>query len=112
MQAILLDEITEGEKFHLSRRRKGLTQAQSSKLLAFPVVSIRDMEMGNLPVPKSLEVDLNATDSELCYIARRRSGLTQRQLATRLGKSHVAIIKMESGEWNCELILEYFKNMS
>jgi transcriptional regulator with XRE-family HTH domain len=60
--------------------------------------------IGNAPMPKSLRSPRQQRLMELLIAARRAHGLTQAELAVRLGKPQSFVAKYENGERRIDVI--------
>ncbi|GBQ28257.1 transposase [Gluconacetobacter sacchari DSM 12717] len=60
--------------------------------------------IGNAPMPKSLRSPRQQRLMELLIAARRARGLTQTELAVRLGKPQSYVAKYETGERRIDVI--------
>ena len=82
------------ERLIVFRRRKGLSVSKEELLKIAEVP----------PHPEDI------TESERCYILRRRLGKTQRQCAAELGISRYWFNQMEQGKAPCDTLVRYWSN--
>lgn len=97
-----------GELLFLWRRRKNLTQREAARRLKVSVDTYREWEADQRDgQPKKLLKDL--TTAETCVLRRRRSGLTQKEVAAELGLTRVWVNRMEKGLADPEALKAYWR---
>ena len=87
--------VTNGETLVLWRRREGLNQLTAAAQLDVHVDLLRAWESDRRNPPRRQIGKLAAR--ERCFIARRRAGLKQREVADKLNCSRLWVIQMEEG---------------
>lgn len=100
-----LRRLTPAERLWLWRRLAGLTQAAAAGRLRVPLRSYQRAEAGNtgcIAPPRAPR----PSPGDLCALARRRSGLSLREAARRLGVSHVTLLARE-GRGDQQLVLAW-----
>lgn len=100
-----LDHLTKGEVQMLQRRRRGLSITKDAAVRGLTVSQVRDMEAneGQSKRPPKL------TDVEYCVVLRRRTRLTQQQVADALGVSRYWVMLMENEKAPIERLVEYWE---
>lgn len=101
-------ELTNGETLQLWRRRHDLTQEQAAEKIKANIDRYREWEANRgLYVPRKNLGEVKT--HEYCYILRRRSGLSQRELAHKMGVTRLWVIQMEGGSAPVERLKHYWK---
>jgi len=98
---------TKAESLILNRRRMRLNQHEAALRLGLTYDEYRSWEepgsergpRQNLGVIKPYEV---------CYLLRRRSGKTQKEIAKAIGMSRLWVLRMEAGQAPVERLREYW----
>jgi hypothetical protein len=98
---------TPGENLLIWRRRQGLTQDFAATMFKVSVDRYQDWETdrSTLGRPKKRQV---LKIFEICFLKRRRSGMTQAQVASSVGVCKFWIVKMEVGEANINRLRDYW----
>jgi DNA-binding transcriptional regulator YiaG len=94
----LIGDLTSGERLWLWRHRAKLTRGATAAFLVVPKGTIQALERGTGGTDAALPryvTGLRPTPPEALRIARRRSSLGSREVATRLGVSRMALWKWE-----------------
>ncbi len=103
--------LSEAERIYIHRRRLQLTQAQMAAKLGLAHHHYSAYENGLESPPKKIVPKKSSpTDLEECVIARRRENLTQVDMAALLDCSRLWVNKMESGNANPGLLLDYWNS--
>lgn len=81
-------ELTPGERLLVARRRSGLSQIEMAEIYGVGLDKYRGWEenLGDVPHVKGVHVRELPLE-ELCFLHRRRRGITLKQVATAFGKS-------------------------
>lgn len=91
--------LTSGERFLIDRHRRRLTQFQAAAGLGIYAVDYGRVERGQVKIPGIKAPALGKLKPhERCLILRRRSQMTQAELALKLKCSRYWCNKMEHGE--------------
>lgn len=99
---------TKAETLFLWRRRERLNQDQAAKLLEVSVDQYRLWEMDRSPnLPGKTLGPLEP--HEIYVLCRRRAGLTQRELAARIGCSRMWVIRMEKGAVSSRKLRDFWE---
>lgn len=106
MSAVLTP--TKGESLLLHRRRKGLNQIEAAKEYDVPVDKYRDWEADRRLDDQPRRHLGELKPHEVCFLLRRRSGKTQREIAAALGCTRLWVIQMEDGKAPVERLREYW----
>lgn len=102
------------EKLFLWRKRLDKNQAEMAEDLGLSVREYLAAEQGLSALfsegvhPYLESVGGTLSDRERCVLARRRAGLTQREVAEALGVGRVTVVQMEGGLISCERLVEYW----
>ena len=93
-----------GERCLIRRHRLGLTQSKAAKQFKLPVHVYRQLENNNEVNGSSLPpVVIGALQAhERCLLMRRRCGMTQAQVAKKLGCSRYWLGLQELGKVPCD----------
>lgn len=102
------------EKLFLWRKRLNKNQAVMAEDLGLSVREYLAAEHGLNAllcgdVSGAGDVEATLSDRERCVLARRRAGLTQREVAEALGVHRVSVVQMEKGVVSCERLLIYWQ---
>ena len=92
----------------LWRRRKGLNQVQAASEYNVHPDRYREWEADRRTEDQPRRHLGELKPHELCLLARRRAGLTQRQVAEAIGTTRLWVIKMEEGAAPVERLREYW----
>lgn len=87
---------TNAQRLIIQRRRRGETQAEAAKRYNVSSRTYQSWEYGERKAPLVMLDSL--TKPELFFLLRRDAGLTQMQLATRIGVSELWLNLMENGK--------------
>ena len=106
-----MSEITPtiGEKLQLYRRRMNRTQREQARIMITPANRYIAWELDQVPGAPDISVD-NLEDHEICYLLRRRSGLTQAEVAKQIGRSRLWVQLMELGKVQGAELVAYWRN--
>lgn len=100
--------LTKAERLLLARRREGITQQRAARRLRITRSRYVKIENGqvefSLPAPPTLK----PTDSERCFILRRREKITQEELAQEMGLCRYTINQMEMGGLEPSVLVEHW----
>lgn len=103
-----VENLTDGERLYILRRRKGLTQAQMAATLGVHRNTYGPMELSTEDLGMVLEDLGELAEAEQCIIKRRREGMTQHELAKKMGISRQWLYYMENGEQSCAALVEFW----
>ena len=107
------NKLTEPERLFLWRRRFKMTQRQAGLQLGMTRVVYANMEDGVVRIPTKYKVRAMflgpVTDAERCTIYRRRSGMTQQQVANELECSRDHVRRMERGKVKADDLLWFWE---
>jgi len=96
------------EKLLIERRRRGLTQAEQADFDGVPVKQYCAAELGKIKPAWLRPIHLTPQPWEVCFILRRRSGKSRKQMARKLGVSTVWFTAMEKGHVNYERLTKFW----
>ena len=99
-------DLTNGERLFVWRRRKELDQVAAAKEWGVSPTTYRRWEADEAN-PKPVPLGKLQTCEGLT-IMRRRRGITQEELAQRVGVSRHWLRLMENGSENCERLTEWW----
>lgn len=104
------NHLTNGEKLRIERRRAGNTQAKEAKLRALPLGAYKKLERGEASECYTLLSSLRGMlkNHETCMVLRLRKGLTQQQLADKIGVTKWWLCLMEQGEAPVATLLDHW----
>lgn len=107
--------LTAPERLQVWRRRLGLNQLEAGAHFGVGEREYGDTELGRTTAPR-LRVPKAApkwfgqmSQNELCFILRRRSGLSQRELAHKLRLTRMWVNRMEAGVAPIDRLASYWK---
>jgi hypothetical protein len=104
--------MTYGEQMLLDRRFSFRTQVETAQRLEMPVKKYRALEQRSdhrkIPLGFRTYRWSDLLDHDRCFILRRRSKMTQAQVADALGCSRVWVNLMERGEVPCQRLVEFW----
>jgi len=103
-------DLTRGEKLQANRRRSGATQREEADARGVPYVMYRRWESDEGDPPNESLGDLK--DHEVCYVLRRRAGLSLSQVAAQVGCSRWWACQMETGRASSDKLIQYWKARS
>lgn len=107
-QHIQVSELTGGERLQIYRRRRGWTQARMARE-AYRIAPGYYVRMENGQVEISVKTPMKFLRTcEQCYVARRRSGMSQEELARQLGVCRWHVVKMERGLAPCDALTDFW----
>jgi DNA-binding XRE family transcriptional regulator len=110
--SIKMKELSRAEHVVLWRRRKGWNQTRLAKYLRISVHEVKQLEHGAYPSVTAdfLGCRINApfTAAEQCFIARRRAGRSQAEVARDLGRCRYWVNRMELGLAPCHELTDYW----
>ena len=86
---------TPGEDAWLSRKDRGLTQAEEARRLRVSRTTLWGLETGLAPLRSDRRVRFDPSSSDLLLLARRRSGLGLHGVARAAGVSHPTVLDWE-----------------
>jgi len=109
-EEVTFQTITQAEKLMLWRRRLGLTQDQAGRRFGVSGWVYGEMERGAQPAPVyAWRGPFLLKDHEKCVIYRLRAGVTQQAVAAELDCSRIWVNQMESGQANCDKLIEFWE---
>ena len=101
------------ERIELSRRRLGYTREDLARNLHVSESTVYNWETGKTTPEETVlaneEIIKTLHDYEICYITRKRLGLTQGQIAKGIGLSRYWVNMMEQGQKSPARLLKYLK---
>jgi len=100
-----LPDLTKGEVQFLQRRRRGHSIQKEAEHRHLTMQQIRDMESSQARSAGKLKL----TDVEYCVVLRKRTGLTQQQVADALGVSRYWVMLMENEKAPINRLLQYWE---
>lgn len=116
--SIKVSELTAGERLTLFRRRCSQSQTafcrdinRNPKRAPLTLHQLKSMEGDLIPVPERISrgIALRSLASyEQCFIARRRSGVSQAKVAADLGRCRYWVNRMELGLAPCHELTSYW----
>jgi len=110
---LAVDDLTPGETLYIWRTRKGLDQEQAAETLgtSYRVYGKWERDESAAQSPKSVRVKARPSKLETCILLRRRAGMKQRELASKMLCSTGWIKVLESGRSDYEESLYDFWNV-
>lgn len=105
--------LTTAERLRLARRRTGLSGPDLAKRLGMRRHDLQNMELGTRE-PEGKEVLAmirtvkNASISELCYVARLRTGKDTSDVASDVGLSRQWVCLMERGKVSADKLASHW----
>ena len=104
-------QLTRGERLRTLRRIDGLTQEEMAGIYGVSLDCYRGWEadVGDVPIVTG---ELRVGDlplGELCYIHRRRRGITLQEVAHALGRSVSWVHRAESGQSGIDELVGYLE---
>jgi transcriptional regulator with XRE-family HTH domain len=101
--------LTDGERLLLYRRRRGWTQLEAAKSYGVGVTLYKSWETAEVRYKPPPRAQLNHVRArEVCFILRRRLGITQKELAARMGICRYWLYSMEQGDVSAKQLIEYW----
>lgn len=88
-------KVSQGEKLFLDRREKGLTQPQMALFLNIDYYEYRRKEQEGSLHHTAKDIPHDVCRGDYCTVIRRRLGLSQNQVAEKLGTSRYCVNRME-----------------
>lgn len=88
-------KISKGEKLFLDRRKKGLTQPKMALALGIDYYRYRELEQKGHLDDTVKDITQNVCRGDYCTVMRRRLGLSQEEIAERLGTTRYIVNRME-----------------
>lgn len=88
-------KISQGEKLFLDRRQKGLTQPKMALALGIDYYRYRELEQQGSRDNTVKDITQNVCRGDYCTIIRRRLGLSQEEIAEKLGTTRYIVNRME-----------------
>lgn len=101
--------LTNGERLTLIRRRKSYRQCEMAEELGVSLYRYYNWELDRCD-PPSRRLVPNVKDYELCWVLRRRAGLTREELTTECGLDRWAITQMERGDRDPDPLIDFWEN--
>ncbi len=106
---MLVSELTPGERLRVWRFRNGWSQEAAAQSYGVSPSTYRRYERDEYSAADTpYRVLQTLTDVERCFILRRRAGLTQAQVAERIGRSRWFVNMVENGQVTSNLVARYF----
>lgn len=102
------EQLTLGEKLFLRRRREKISQAEMARRYSVSRYTYMNWEknVGGIDIPS---VDLKGiTPTEHFVILRRRAGISQLELAARMGIDRKTLWQMENGHLPLRQLIEFW----
>jgi len=99
--------LSRGEALLVERRRRGLNQVRAAGEWEVHPDKYREWEADRRDDTPEVEVG-ELKPHEVCYLKRRRSGKTQREIAAALGLTRLWVIMMEDGKAPVDRLVEYW----
>ena len=103
-------KLTEGEKHFINRRRLGINQADMASFYGVCESVYNRWELGKIEPKQNITKIRGLNDYEYCGVLRRRKGMTQTQVASKIGCTRVWVNRMELGKENWGKLKEYWDN--
>lgn len=100
-------KLTRGEALLVERRRRGLNQVLAAADWKVHPDKYREWEADRREDVPEVNVG-ELKPHEVCYLKRRRSGKTQREIAAALGVTRLWVITMEDGKAPVDRLVEYW----
>lgn len=100
---------TRGESLLIRRRRNKLNQVQAAAEYGVHLDVYRDWEADRRVKDQPRKVLGHLKNHEACFIQRRRTGLSQKQLAERLDCTRLWVNQMENDLAPCDRLVEYWR---
>lgn len=100
---------TRGESLLIWRRREGLHQIKAAKAFEVSADKYREWEADRSPGDQPRMHIGQLKLHELCLLRRRRKGMTQREVAVKMGCTRLWVIQMENGEAPIDRLLEFWR---
>jgi len=93
-----LTDQTFGEQLWLWRRREGIKQVHAAARFGLGRTSywLRETDQIEFELPRWWRYGVEPSVGDLCALARRRTGLSLRRTAARMGISHVILLRREA----------------
>lgn len=88
-------KISQGEKLFLDRRQKGLTQPKMALALGIDCYKYRELEQKGHLDDTVKDITQNVCRGDYCTLIRRRLGLSQEEIAEKLGTTRYIVNRME-----------------
>src|SRR3954462_13319737 len=103
--------LTPGERFLIQRWRRHRNRRQAAKEWGVTPRRIREWELdrGHIPPPRVDLLPDRLSPTEVCCIARRRSGLTPAEIGLTLGVTGKTVLNWERGKGDSEPLINYWK---
>lgn len=102
-----LKDLTRAEALLILRRRRGENQIEAAARHRVPVSRYREWEANRGGPPATRLGGLSLR--EVVYLARRRAGMTQREVAEQIGCSKLWVVQMENGPAPVDRLRDYWK---
>lgn len=97
--------VSKGEALFLDRRHAGASQPQWASHLGMDFYEYRRIEIAGPKENTAKDIRRESTYGDYCAIIRRRLGLTQQEVAEKLGTTRFRVNRMELDEIpNSELV--------
>lgn len=100
--------LTAGESLLIHRRRNSLGQVEAAKNYGVHADIYRDWEADKRKKDQPRYSAGSLKTHEVCYLLRRREGISQRELAGKIGMTRMWVIKMEEGTAPVERLREHW----
>lgn len=105
-----IDDMMEHAKLEIIRRRAGQTRKQTALALQVSPSTLYNWEKGKTKAKITIKENLSElTETEQFFLHRKMAGMTQGQLAKKLGVSRYWIILMEQGKVDGKRIRKYWE---
>lgn len=104
-------ELTLPEAISLYRRRLSISQSEMAACFSIHRETYRRFEAGDAIQTEIVRPSLGElTQSEICYIYRRRKGLTQEEVSEQMGVTRYWIVMMEQGKASAGSLVKFWGN--
>lgn len=99
---------TKGESLLIWRRREGFNQVEAARAFDVSVDKYREWEADRSPADQPRKHLGQLKPNEVCLLSRRREGLTQREVAVKMGCTRLWVIQMEDGSAPVDRLREFW----
>lgn len=110
LASISIEGLTNGELILIKRRRAKLSQKEIASRAGITrnLYGAIERDQKNLSFgPNSKEIE-ELSQAEICFILRRRSGLSQKECADKLGVSRFWFNQMETEKVSCSKLVKFW----
>lgn len=96
------------ESLILHRRRRNLNQFEAADLFGVTYDAYREWERKGSEMGPRQQVG-HLKPYEVCYLQRRRTGKTQKEIAKTIGTSRLWVLRMEAGQAPVGRLRDFWK---